>query len=180
MSFGRGFRQSFSAPILAPIRAESQALGATPAFSLYEGSDPLGFVISLNLKRRHMTESQRAMVALSLANIQLGQFAGNQHKPSANLQTPQVSQSQAADMLQVSPRSVATAAKVEREAPAEVAEAVKSGAMSLNLAAQVAELPKEDQAQVSGPGAARLAGVQPLIYENALVGAADVAADIAF
>ena len=66
------------------------------------------------------------MVAAGLANMPLG---GAQYR-SANLQTdtPQVSQSQAAELLQVSPRSVATAAKVEREAPAEVVEAVKAGA----------------------------------------------------
>ena len=77
-------------------------------------------------------------------------LGGAQYR-SANLQTdkPNVSQQAAADMLQVSPRSVATAAKIERDAPLEVTDAVKSGAMSLNLAAQVAELPEEEQAVVA-------------------------------
>ena len=36
-----------------------------------------------------------------------------------------------AEMLNISPRSVRTAIKVEREAPAKITEAVKSGAMSV-------------------------------------------------
>ena len=55
----------------------------------------------------------------------------------------------AADLLQVSRRSVQTAAKVERTAPAEVIEAVKAGNISLNMAAQVAELPEEEQEEVA-------------------------------
>ena len=35
----------------------------------YDGDDPAAFVVSLNLKRRHLNESQRAMVAAKLANM---------------------------------------------------------------------------------------------------------------
>jgi len=48
-----------------------------------------------------VTESQRAMMAASLANLGNGQKAS-----SANLQSTPITQPQAADMLQVSPRSV--------------------------------------------------------------------------
>ena len=61
------------------------------------------------------------MVAASLANMTVGGDRVSEH--SANLQNGAVSQTQAAELLQVSPRSVATAAKVERSAPAEVIEA---------------------------------------------------------
>lgn len=74
----------------------------------YEGNDPLGFVISHNLKRRHLTESQRAMVAAKLAKMPA-------HRPnkSENLPTSDMSQSQAAEMLNVSDRSIRTAKQVQ-------------------------------------------------------------------
>ncbi|WP_157008152.1 hypothetical protein [Xenophilus azovorans] len=62
-----------------------------------------------------------------MANIGAGQFAGNQHVPSANLQTPQVSQADAAALLNVSTRTVAAAAKVLHQGAASLIEAVERG-----------------------------------------------------
>lgn len=75
------------------------------------------------------------MVAASLANMQVG--GDRVSEQSANLRNGAVSQDSAAELLQVSRRSVQTAAKVERTAPAEVIEAVKAGNISLNMAGQV-------------------------------------------
>src|SRR4030042_6737746 len=54
----------------------------SPALKPYLGSDPVSFVISLNLNRRNLNESQRGIVAAKLANMSQG--AGTDLEPSAN------------------------------------------------------------------------------------------------
>ena len=48
----------------------------------FVGDDPVAFVVSANLRRRHMDENQRAMVAAKLANLPHG---GGIYYRSANL-----------------------------------------------------------------------------------------------
>ncbi len=43
-----------------------------PVFAEYEGAEPLAFVVSHNLHRRHLNESQRGMVGAKLANMNEG------------------------------------------------------------------------------------------------------------
>lgn len=72
----------------------------------------LAFVISKNLARRHLNETQRSMVAASLAILQHGQradYADTQICAS-------MSQGDAAKKLSVSRRSVQTARKVKQKA----------------------------------------------------------------
>lgn len=49
-----------------------------PVYRELEDADPLAFVISANLQRRHLDESQRAMVASKLATLPLGANQGAQ------------------------------------------------------------------------------------------------------
>jgi len=89
----------------------SKAAEVAPRFETYTGSDPLGFVISKNLHRRHLTESQRAMVAANLATMRQG--ARTDLSPIGEM-----SQSQAAELLNVGKRSVERAKIVLSEGAA--------------------------------------------------------------
>ena len=42
-----------------------QEVGVSPAFETYQGNDPLGYVISVNKERRHLTPSQKAACAVN-------------------------------------------------------------------------------------------------------------------
>jgi hypothetical protein len=94
-----------------------EIVGVEPRTVVWDGEagTELDFVVSVNC-RRHLNESQRAMVAAKLATGTHGGDRVSEH--AANL--PHVpTQAQAAALLNVGERTVRTAAKVRDEAPAE-------------------------------------------------------------
>ncbi len=105
----------------------------------YDGDDPLGFVISHNLKRRHLSESQRAMVAAKLAKLPRG--GDRRSDQSANLHSGPTT-AEAGAMLNVSERTVKTAKHVNDHGTPELVAAVESGKVSVSAAAVIA---KQDQ-----------------------------------
>ncbi|WP_422136553.1 hypothetical protein [Endozoicomonas sp. ALD040] len=92
---------------------------------------PLNFVVSLNLHRRHLSESQRAMVASKVANRLVGQFN------SANLQNCKTTD-EAAELFNVSERSIYSAKTVRRQGIPELIEKVEAGDVKVSVAADVA------------------------------------------
>lgn len=114
----------------------------------YEGDDPLGFVISHNLTRRHLTESQRAMVAAKLAKMP----RGGDRKSETRDQTANLRNDQAAVMLNVSARTVETAQRVVKQGSPELIAAVESGEVSVSAAADIATLPKPEQTEIVARG----------------------------
>ena len=107
-------------------------LGIQPITKWYEGDEPIGFVLSLNLHRRHLNESQRAMVAAKLATLRHG--GDRKSDQAANL--PLETQAKAALLLNVGERSVRAAAKVRAEGAPELVHAVERGAVSVSAAAK--------------------------------------------
>jgi hypothetical protein len=98
-------------------------------FTQYEGDDALGFVVSKNLRRRHLNESQRAAIAAEIANMPQG-FRSDQ--PSANLQKV-ISIPEAAELMNVSPRTVATVKTIKDP---DLQAAVKTGKKTVHAAAK--------------------------------------------
>jgi N6-adenosine-specific RNA methylase IME4 len=110
---------------------------------IYDGEDPLGFVISHNMSRRHLDESQRAMIAARLANMM------GVGRPSKNIAPiGAISGSEAAERMSVGRRNVVRAKKVLNEGTPELADAVDSGKIAVSVAAKIADLEPEQQAQV--------------------------------
>jgi N6-adenosine-specific RNA methylase IME4 len=117
-------------------RAAAAAGVPCPA-RIYDGDDPVGFVVSLNLRRRHLNESQRAMVAAKVAKLPRG---SNQH---AQICAP--SQNDAAEMLNVSRRSVQYAREIVEHGAPELQQAVDRGEVAVSNAADIASLPLDQQ-----------------------------------
>lgn len=118
----------------------------------YRGDDPVAFVVSLNLRRRHMDESQRSAVAAKITTLGHG---GNRRADQAANLPLEVTQSDAAKMLNVSERSVRNAVVVRDHGIPEIMEKVVAGDLAVSTAATVARLPQEEQeriAQFSGRG----------------------------
>ena len=115
--------------------------GVEPQFVVVpDDTDLNALVISLNLRRRHLDESQRAMVAARLANLPLG---SNQH---AQICAP--SQDSAAEMLNVSRRTVQHARAVLEHGAPELATAVDSGVIAVSSAAALSRLTVDAQQAV--------------------------------
>jgi N6-adenosine-specific RNA methylase IME4 len=113
-------------------------------FDPKKDGDPLAFVISMNLQRRQLDESQRAMVAAKLANLKDGQRSDVVSGTSIE---------GAATLLNVGRASVERAKTVQREAVPEIVTAVEQGHLAVSLGARAAKMSAEDQAEVAARAA---------------------------
>jgi hypothetical protein len=122
--------------------------GVAPRFQEYAGADPLADVVSWNLKRRHLSTSQKSTLAVALKpmfeeqarkRILDGQERGRQAQKGTVANLPQTdhakSRDQAAAAVGVSGRIVQDAEHVKNHAP-ELFEEVRAGRMTVNAARQ--------------------------------------------
>lgn len=122
-----------------------EQLGVEPITAEWDRKGtPEAFVVSMNLHRRHLNESQRAMIAKRLATLKHGD---NQHA-----QICASSQNDAADLLKVSRRAVQHAGVVQAKAAPELAAAVDRGEIAVSTAAQLVDLPKARQRDIAAAG----------------------------
>jgi N6-adenosine-specific RNA methylase IME4 len=116
-------------------------LGIEPAYedlAFASDEEVLRYVVSLNLNRRHLNESQRALVAARVANHREGR---------ARITTPNgaVTQKQAAELLNVSHHAVQRAKVVLEHGAPELIAAVDGGKVPITVAEKVARFPQAQQ-----------------------------------
>ncbi len=109
----------------------------------YKGKDPLAHALSLNLIRRHLTESQRAMVGAKLAD---GSHGGDR-RSSGRSATRTLGQ--AAVVMNTSARSVQAAKYVRKHAAPELVAAVEAGHVAVSLARKLSDHSPVDQRLVA-------------------------------
>lgn len=142
------------------------------ACELDAATDPVKWVVSHNLHRRHLSPSQKSQVALKLKKLlepealeakreggKKGAAKAGNGRPSRDAaKLPQAkkkrksrepaSRDKAASMLGISGKLVDAAEKVEEKGIPELVAAVASGEVSVTRAAKIADAPKEQQAEL--------------------------------
>jgi len=112
-----------------------------PKFRTWDGQgSPVSFVVSMNLHRRHLNETQRGVVGSRIANMRQGERTDV--KPFVNLQ--KVSQAEAAGMTNVSPSMVASVVKIERDAPDLIPE-MERGNLTAHKAGKIVKERQRDE-----------------------------------
>ncbi|MBB3608646.1 MT-A70 family methyltransferase [Rhizobium sp. BK602] len=106
----------------------------------YKGNDPLGFVLSLNLRRRHLTDAQRAMVAARIVDWENGmnQTTGGAH----------VHAREAGRRLSISERAVKAAKRIREHGVDTLIQAMESGSLSIKVGETISHLEREAQEEV--------------------------------
>ena len=126
-------------------------------------ADPLAFVISKNLHRRHLTESQRAMVAARLATLRPGRPPAPGPSPpgGGEQETPPIggiSAERAGEIIGVGERSIERAKRVLRDGVGDLVRAVERGEVKVSAAAAIATLaPVEQEAALVTVGSPEFA-----------------------
>ncbi len=107
-----------------------------PALVEFDGADPVAFVLSLNMSRRHLSASQRAAAVVACS---AWKPAGRPEKGEAA--SPFLTN---AKMAKAADTTTRTIQKAKRAHEAGLGEQVRDGKVSVERAAEVAKLPKED------------------------------------
>lgn len=129
-------------------------LQITPQFRTWQGrGSPLAFVISLNLSRRHLTSSQKAVVALEVEKRLAKEAKEQQGRRSDLLQkiakrfSPLHAAQEASKLVGTNRNYVVTAKHIEKTAP-ELLDTVRAGTLTIPDAKQLSRLPSAQRKSV--------------------------------
>ena len=134
--------------------AACELAGVEPRFTSYEGADPVAFVISTNLHRRHLSPAQ--LVAISLEALPMFEAEARQRQrggPGGAL-LPQIiaeaseagdSRDKAAEAFGVNRQYVSDGKRIKAEAP-ELIELMKADAINVPQAKELAKLDQDKRA----------------------------------
>jgi N6-adenosine-specific RNA methylase IME4 len=120
--------------------------GRAMLYREFVGKDPITFVVSANMRRRHMTVAQRAMVLVKLEEYGHG---GKRRGIGSKM----LSRSELAELGHLSRGSLMRAAAVRDQGVKELQDAAALGQVSIHHAATIArEVPMEQQAEIVARG----------------------------
>jgi len=137
--------------------------GVEPIVTEWSGTgDPVAWVLSINMDRRHLTPSQRSMIAarakpLFAEQAAARERAGKQIDPTLNLgegRHERESAAKAAEVMGVSRCSVDSASRVVNDGAPELVAAVDRGEVPVSTASRLTALSAERQAEVAREGKA--------------------------
>lgn len=137
----------------ARLRACAE-LGLEPRIVEWDGQGGTeeAFIIARNLRRRHLSESQRALIGAQLATLQHGRKRAGMRAGAGVVSDEAgdagLTQEEAGAALSVSPRSIRAARRVVEEGPPELAAAIQQGALTVNAGAALLGRPEQEIAQV--------------------------------
>ena len=134
--------------------AACRLAGVEPRFEEWSGTgSPIEWVLSLNLHRRHLDASQRAMVGARAmpqleAEAKERQRRGGREKVPVNLPEAGDSRDKAAALVNVSGRSIDAASAVQERASPELVASVWAGKIAVSAAADLLDRSHEVQAEI--------------------------------
>ena len=113
--------------------------GVEPRFETYRGDDPIGFTISRNKLRRHMTLAQLAFIGEELAKLKA-------HRPDNYARERSNSQGEIAQQLGIDKRAISDARAIKEHGEFNIIELAKTGQVGLkNAAAFARHTPRDAQ-----------------------------------
>lgn len=152
-----------------------QIAGVEPETVEVNPADPVAYVLSINLHRRHLNPSQKAMVAARARDYydreaKERMLAGKKADPPENLPEGKASDARdaAGKAVGVSGKTVDFASKVLKTGTPALVKAVDEGRITVSKAAQHAtEAPEEQDRIASEPKRPRKAAEKPAVDEDA-------------